>query len=100
LGQGAYGKVLLSKIKATGELVAIKVVSQEQITKLGKTRHVFREKDLLNEMNSPYIIKLVATTMDTQNLYFVFENCENGDLANLIALKKQFSLEVTKIYAA
>ena len=47
-----------------------------------------------------YIIKLIATTMDHENLYFIFENCENGDLANLIAQKNVFSLEVTKIYAA
>lgn len=51
-------------------------------------------------MVSPYVIKLIATTMDDNNLYFVFENCENGDLANLIASKNKFSLQVTKMYAA
>ena len=43
--------------------MAIKSVSREQISKLGKERHVFREKDLLNEMNHPFVIKLIATTM-------------------------------------
>jgi serine/threonine protein kinase len=38
--------------------------------------------------------------MDDENLYFVFENCENGDLADLIQTRKSFSLEVTRIYAA
>ena len=76
---------MLGRLKSSGEVFAIKEVSQAQITKLGKTRHVFREKDLLMELDSPYIIKLIATTMDTKNLYFIFENCENGDLANLIA---------------
>lgn len=61
---------------------------------------MFREKDLLNEMVSPYVIKLIATTLDDHYLYFVFENCENGDLANLLAQKAKFSLEVTKVYAA
>ena len=61
---------------------------------------MFREKDLLNEMSSQYVIKLIATTLDDQNLYFVFENCENGDLASLIAAKTKFSLQVTKMYAA
>jgi serine/threonine protein kinase len=50
LGQGAFGKVMLSRIKATGEIVAIKIVSKDLITKLGKTRSVFREKDLLTEL--------------------------------------------------
>jgi len=26
----------------------------------------------------------MAVAMDDENLYFVFENCENGDLADLI----------------
>lgn len=55
---------------------------------------------MLNELDCPYIIKLIATTMDHENLYFIFENCENGDLNNLISQRKELSLEVTKIYAA
>lgn len=61
IGEGAYGQVRLAKIKATGDTVAIKSVNREQITKLGKERHIFREKDLLNEMNHPFIIKLIST---------------------------------------
>lgn len=80
--------------------MAIKTVSKDQITKLGKTRHVFREKDLLTELDHPFIIKLMGTTMDEQNLYFVFENCENGDLNDLITKRKTLSMEVTRIYAA
>jgi serine/threonine protein kinase len=38
--------------------------------------------------------------MDEENLYFIFENCENGDLNNLISQRKELSLDVTKIYAA
>lgn len=38
--------------------------------------------------------------MDAQYLYFIFENCENGDLANLISERRKLSLQVTVIYAA
>ena len=100
MGQGAYGKVILSRHKQTNELVAIKSVSKEQISKLGKTRHIFREKELLNELKHHFVINLIGTTMDEENLYFIFENCENGDLADLIAARKRLSLEVTRIYAA
>ena len=100
VGQGAFGKVMLSRIKATGEVVAVKIVNKELIQKLGKTRSIFRERDLLNELQHPFIIKLIAVTMDDENLYFVFENCETGDLADLIQTRKSFSLEVTRIYAA
>jgi serine/threonine protein kinase len=36
-------------------------------------------------MNHPFIIKLLGTTQDENNLYFVFENCEHGDLTGLIS---------------
>ena len=52
--------------------------------KLGKKRHIFREKTILNEMSHPFIIKLLGTTMDDKFLYFIFETCKNGDLANLL----------------
>ena len=84
VGQGAFGKVMLATEIATGKEVAIKEVDQDTISKLGKTRHIFREKNLLNEMDHPFIIKLLGTTMDDANLYFIFESCRNGDLANLL----------------
>ena len=62
LGQGAYGKVLLATQKATGRTVAIKLVSKQHIIELGKTRHIMREKELLYEMDHPFIIKLLGTT--------------------------------------
>ena len=63
VGQGAFGKVMLAKEIATGNEVAIKEVDQATIAKLGKTRHIFREKNLLNEMDHPFVIKLLGTTM-------------------------------------
>lgn len=89
VGQGAYGKVQLATEIATGRSVAIKQVSKKQITELGKQRHIFRERDLLNEMDNPFIIKLLGTSQDDENLYFIFENCGNGDLADLIQLRSK-----------
>lgn len=100
VGQGAYGRVILSRHKVTGDVVAIKEVSKKQISELGKTRHIFREKELLNELKHHFVINLIGTTMDSEYLYFIFENCENGDLADLIQDRKRLSLEVTRIYAA
>ena len=85
LGQGAFGRVMEATEKQSGRKVAIKEVNKQQIQSLGKTRHIFREKDLLNEMDHQFIIKLIGTTQNEDNLYFVFENCAKGDLTSLIA---------------
>jgi serine/threonine protein kinase len=47
-----------------------------------------------------FIINLHSTCMDSENLYFIFENCENGDLAELISKRSRLSLELTRIYTA
>lgn len=100
VGQGAYGKVQLATEIATGRSVAIKQVSKKQITELGKQRHIFRERDLLNEMDNPFIIKLLGTSQDDENLYFIFENCGNGDLADLIQLRRNLDNRLVKLFAA
>ena len=41
----------------------MKVVSQAEVHKLGKHRHVFREKDLLLEVDNPFIVHLYGTKM-------------------------------------
>ena len=61
---------MLAKENATGKEVAIKMVGQEMVAKLGKKRHIFREKNLLNEMDNHFIIKLLGTTM--VRLLFLF----------------------------
>ena len=51
VGNGAYGKVIVCQHKESGHEVAIKVVSKDHVAKLDKIKHVFREKDLLYEMD-------------------------------------------------
>ena len=80
--------MLLSKHKQTGQVVAVKQISKKQIMELGKMRSVFRERDLLKELNHPFIIKLLGVDMDDQWLYFIFEVCENGDLSDLLGSKR------------
>ena len=99
VGQGAYGKVLLSKHKQTGQVVAVKQISKKQIMELGKMRSVFRERDLLKELNHQFIIKLLGVDMDDQWLYFIFEVCENGDLSDLLG-SKRLTPALCKMYTA
>merc|ERR1719336_3632190 len=51
-------------------------------------------------MNHPFIIKLLGTTKDETNLYFVFENCTGGDLANLIQERRSLDVRLVRLYAA
>ena len=52
IGTGAFGTVYLSKEKESGKLFAIKALNKDHIVKTGKTKHVFREKEILSLLNS------------------------------------------------
>ena len=51
LDSGAYGVVKLAKHKLINKPVALKIIDADKLEKVGKTRHVFREKDLLYQLN-------------------------------------------------
>lgn len=107
LGQGAYGTVRLGKDKLTDKMVAVKCVNKELILRLDKKRHVYREKQLLTDLQHPFIIKLITTMavcfftfndcacQDENFLYFVFENCVQGSVNDLVAKKCKFSINQT-----
>lgn len=84
LGNGAYGSVHEAIFMPTGDTVAIKSVNKETIMKLDKRRHIFREKSILSSLDHPYIIKLLGTAQDEENLYFIFEHCSRGTLYDLL----------------
>lgn len=47
-----------------------------------------------------FIIDLKMTFMDTEHLYFVFENCKYGTLSNLISQKGKLEPNVCVFFAA
>lgn len=93
--------VNLATEKDTGIIVAIKSVSREQVSSLGKERHIFREKELLNSLEHPTIIKLLKTFKDDQQLYFVFEHASNGTLDDFVkTCKNRIGEDLVKIQFA
>ena len=88
MGEGSFGSVYLAQEKASGDYVAIKQLSKQDVTKKEKTDAVMREKNILKMLNGrngkPFIILLRMTFMDAESLYFVFEHCKYGTLSTLI----------------
>lgn len=81
LGTGSFGTVLLSYYE--NELYAIKSISKSKIHK-NELSHIMSEKEILMEMNSPYILKLFGTCQTKNELLFITEALENGDLYQAI----------------
>jgi serine/threonine protein kinase len=65
---------------------------------------VFRERNLLQELQHPNIIKQYFTFQDEANLYYVFEYASRGSLTKLINKlsmgENRMPYELAKYYAA
>ena len=61
LGEGAFGTVTAAYDKIKKRKVAIKSVNIMKTIELHKERHVLRERELMNELSHPNIIKLLQT---------------------------------------
>jgi len=58
----------------------LKVVSKGFVVSQGQQRNIIAEKDIQLQCDSPFIVKLFETFNSPQNLYFLMELCEGGDL--------------------
>lgn len=92
IGEGAFGKVLYGKHKATQREVAIKVVPKYSVVKyphllqsLMKERKILtRANNSNSNNNSSYIVSLWASFHDEQCLYLVMDCATRGNLTELI----------------
>lgn len=114
LGEGSFGKVYLALQKGSKKHVAVKVLDKYHIMKVranvftllkhNKVESVFRERNILQELSHPSIIKQHLTFQDDQNLYFIFEYAGRGSLTKLINRlnmgEDRMPLALVKIYTA
>jgi len=47
IGTGSYGKVILGKMKATGEIYAIKTLKKKHLIKKNQVEHTIAERSIL-----------------------------------------------------
>lgn len=100
LGEGSYSTVLMATEKLEGRKYAVKVLNKAHIVKENKIKYVTIEKDVLQQLDHTFIVKLFHTFQDDSSLYFVLEYCSNGDLLGLLKQKGRFSREVAQFYSA
>lgn len=81
LGSGSFGKVFLAQRET--KLCAIKKLPKNRISK-DEMAQVLLEKQILTVMESPFVLRLYGTYQTKNELCFVSEVVENGDLFNAI----------------
>jgi serine/threonine protein kinase len=80
LGTGSFGRVHLVKYKATGKHYAMKVLKKAEVIKLRQVEHTMNEKTILEKLDHPFLVQILGTFQDPNNLYLVLEYIQGGEL--------------------
>jgi serum/glucocorticoid-regulated kinase 2 len=100
IGNGSYAKVFLVKDKTTNEYFALKILKKENVEKRRQEDKVLVERNILVDIDHPFVIKFKGSFQTLKKLYFVLEYCPGGELFNLISKRKRFSEDQARFYAA
>jgi serine/threonine protein kinase len=87
IGRGTYAKVCLVTRKKDEKLFALKILKKKYIIEKNQEQHIMTEKQILAEIEHPFLIKCYSTFQDEKKLYFVLEYCPGGELFTLLASK-------------
>ncbi|ORY83642.1 kinase-like domain-containing protein [Protomyces lactucae-debilis] len=101
LGKGGYGKVMLVKQKSTGRLFAQKQLKKASMIIRAKTiEYTKSERQILEDVRHPFIVKLFYAFQDHHKLYLILEYAEGGELWTHLETEKMFSEQVAAFYVA
>ena len=88
LGQGAFGKVWLVEHTPTHKSFALKTVGKLDIIESRQEDSILREKELLELLSHPFILNLMGTFQDEDNLYFLLPLIPGGELFSVLHRQK------------
>lgn len=100
IGKGAFGEVRICRFKFNNEVVAVKLISKNEMNKKNQTKHILVERDILAKVSSEWIVSLKMSFQDDEFLYLVMEFMPGGDLMSLLIQREVFDEKSAKIYAA
>ena len=100
IGRGAFGEVRIVREVQTGRILAMKKLKKAEMLRRGQVEHVRSERNLLAEVNSPYVVTLYYSFQDDQFLYLVMEYLPGGDMMTLLMRKDILSEYETRFYIA
>lgn len=103
LGVGAFGRVKLVTAKGKDgktKSYALKCLAKTSIVENGLQDHVLNEKEIMEELNHPFILSFHCAMQDARNIYFLLEVLQGGELFKFLRAENQFPESWSRFYAA
>jgi len=100
IGRGGFGRVLLVRKKDNKQIYAMKILKKKFIVEQNQVTHTTTERNVMVKLEHPFLTKLRFAFQDDNNLYFVMDFINGGELFHHLRKEKRFSEDRTKFYAS
>ena len=99
LGQGTFSKVCQGIHLPTGEKVAIKIMSKDQIKEKSDKIRIEKEINIQKKLHHQNIVQQYAIIETDYTIYIISEYCSGGELFDYIVSKRKlYEVEACRIY--
>lgn len=100
VGTGTFGRVFLVKDKKSRAFYALKQMKIPDVIRLKQEQHVHNEKEVLSEVNHPFLIRLFWTHHDERFLYMLMDYVPGGELFSYLRGRGRFSNSAGMFYTS
>ncbi|XP_010562700.1 PREDICTED: cGMP-dependent protein kinase 2 isoform X3 [Haliaeetus leucocephalus] len=84
------------KVKNENMAFAMKCIKKKHVVDTKQQEHIYSEKKILEQICSPFIVKLYRTFKDNKYVYMLLEACLGGELWSLLRDRGSFDEATTK----
>ena len=98
LGQGKFGKVYLVENQDTKQFYAMKRIKKSDLSTEKLIKNVKTEKQILENVSHPFIVKLYHCFQDNNNIYFITDFIQGGQLFLFLKKNPQLKENQAKFY--
>lgn len=98
IGKGSFGKVMQVRKKDTQRVYALKSIRKAHIVAKLEVTHTIAERNVLVEVNNPFIVSLKFCFQSPDKLYFVLDFINGGELFHHLQREGRFSLDRSRFY--
>ncbi|KAK6482228.1 serine/threonine-protein kinase 32C-like isoform X1 [Huso huso] len=98
IGKGSFGKVCIVQKRDTEKMYAMKYMNKQQCIERDEVRNVFRELEILQEIEHVFLVNLWYSFQDEEDMFIVVDLLLGGDLRYHLQQNIQFTEEAVKLY--